>query len=341
MELREIRPDGHTIWNEFVDNHPSATYCHLYEWKLAIERAYKIACPYLALFHDSQVVSVLPTAIIKRPLGKRRAISLAFCSYAGWLIDPICDERVVRDEFLSYFSRCGVSALELREISHADFPHAQEVTFRVALPEDPDDLWNELDSDVRRKIRKAQKTGLAVRWGSDQLEDFYRLYSENMAQLGTPVHSKELLRELHGLLASRMTILSVRWNDRPIAAMLLVKFRDQLSFPWSSSLREFHSSYSNMLLYWEALRYACEKGFREFDFGRSNVNSGGYHFKMQWGGRPIPLKYRTLSTDGTEHQTSSVEFYRGRPAKFFSQAWRFLPSKTSLWLGPKIRKYLP
>jgi hypothetical protein len=44
-----------------------------------------------------------------------------------------------------------------------------------------------------------------------------------------------------------------------------------------------------MLLYSAVLEFACREGFKEFDFGRSSVDSGTYRFKLQWGAHPRQL----------------------------------------------------
>jgi hypothetical protein len=44
-----------------------------------------------------------------------------------------------------------------------------------------------------------------------------------------------------------------------------------------------------MFLYWSALKFACENGYRFFDFGRCTPGKGTYRFKEQWGAKPMQL----------------------------------------------------
>lgn len=340
IEVCEIGPKECWVWNEFVLTHPRGTCFHIYEWKLVIEKAYRLPTFYLGAFDKGQLVAVLPAVVIKRPFGERCAVSLAFCGYAGWLIQSGLHEDDVGKNFLSYLKKHGISTLELRKLNASQGIESEEATLQLNLPKVSEILWNQLDSSVRRKVRKAEKSGLASCWGLDQLDDFYRVYSRNMAHLGTPVHSKKFFEELSRLLSDRLAILTVRKNDLAVAAMVLVKFREQLSFPWASSLHQYNSLYSNMLLYWEALRYGCENGFKIFDFGRSNIHSGTHRFKAQWGAKPIPLDYKVISLNGKKHNTS-VSTYRGLMGTIFSQVWKWMPYSITLWLGPKLRKYLP
>ena len=58
----------------------------------------------------------------------------------------------------------------------------------------------------------------------------------------------------------------------------------------------FWSLRPNNLLFWEAIRWGCEQGFRRFDFGRSDVaNRGLRKFKDNWGTQESPLKYSVIS----------------------------------------------
>ena len=71
-------------------------------------------------------------------------------------------------------------------------------------------------------------------------------------------------------------------RDAVIGGGLCLWFRDVLAMPWASSLREYASLCPNSLLYWEAIRWACEKGLRRFGLGRSSPGSGTHIFKRKW-----------------------------------------------------------
>src|SRR5258705_159170 len=72
------------------------------------------------------------------------------------------------------------------------------------------------------------------------------------------------------------------------AAAFLLAHGDTLEIPWASSLRAHKQSAPNMLLYWRAIQFASERGYRMLDFGRSTHDSGTYRFKRQW--RAVPTR---------------------------------------------------
>ena len=55
------------------------------------------------------------------------------------------------------------------------------------------ELWKDFDPKVRNQIRKGEKAGLTVHWGSRELlGEFYAVFARNMRDLGTPVFGRKL-----------------------------------------------------------------------------------------------------------------------------------------------------
>src|SRR5439155_12278093 len=54
----------------------------------------------------------------------------------------------------------------------------------------------------------------------------------------------------------------------------------------------------NNLIFWDAIRWSCEKGFAKFDFGRSDFDSKGLRdFKSGWGAVEEPLVYSAIGAE--------------------------------------------
>ena len=84
-----------------------------------------------------------------------------------------------------------------------------------------------------------------------------------------------------------------------------------------------------MLLYSAVLEFACREGFKEFDFGRSSVDSGTYRFKQQWGAQPHQLYWYYWLAEGR----SIPELNPDNPKfKAAISVWQHLPFPvTNLW----------
>ena len=81
-----------------------------------------------------------------------------------------------------------------------------------------------------------------------------------------------------------------------------------------------------------------EKGAREFDFGRSPLESGTYKFKKGWGAIERPLAWVRLESTGSFVSMGGVD--ANGALKKFSEDWTRLPLGLTGWLGPRIRRFI-
>jgi hypothetical protein len=93
-----------------------------------------------------------------------------------------------------------------------------------------------------------------------------------------------------------------------------------------------------MLLYWTILRKAIEDGYKIFDFGRSTIDSGTFHFKKQWGAAERPLYWHYWLRQGKIVPRLTPDNPKYRLA---IKIWRHLPIRIANAIGPKIAKNLP
>jgi CelD/BcsL family acetyltransferase involved in cellulose biosynthesis len=85
---------------------------------------------------------------------------------------------------------------------------------------------------------------------------------------------------------------------------------------------------------WHAIRWGCENGFREFDFGRSDLAGTGLRqFKDSWGAVESPLTYATLGGRRASLASSS------RLQDALGTTIRHSPSLTCRLLGELLYRY--
>jgi hypothetical protein len=182
------------------------------------------------------------------------------------------------------------------------------------------------------------KEGLTSKAGGiELLDDFYTVFSENMRDLGSPVHSKKLMKQVLGEFFERSRIMVIFKDNEPVSSSLMVGFNKMLSNPWASSLRKYAPLSPNMLLYMRMLEYACDHGYQVFDFGRSSPGEGTYRFKEQWGATPTPLRWYYIPLNGERINWESSE--KGKFEKAI-RYWKKLPLPVTKVIGPGIRKYI-
>lgn len=93
-----------------------------------------------------------------------------------------------------------------------------------------------------------------------------------------------------------------------------------------------------MFLYWKLLCFAAERGYRQFDFGRSSIDSGTHRFKKQWGSQEVLLYWAYWAPAGAPVPETNKENPRYRSAIWL---WQKLPVGLTKLIGPSIVKCLP
>ncbi|MEQ8848756.1 GNAT family N-acetyltransferase [Botrimarina sp.] len=217
---------------------------------------------------------------------------------------------------------------------------ADKVLARLRLPAGADALWSGLSAKVRNQVRKSQKSGVEVdRGGAELVGAFYKIYSQNMRDLGSPSHSRAFFEELCGALGDAAAVYVARAAGEPVGAGLVLANGDAADIPWASSLRASNSLCVNHGLYWRVLADAADDGRAWFRFGRSTRDSGQHRFKRQWGAQDAPLAWfrhgRVADDDGSPADAPS------RALDAAQQVWRRLPLSVSRRLGPLIVSNAP
>lgn len=328
------------VWDAYVDRHPDASTYHRWAWGEVIRRAFGHATHYLAATRGGTVCGVLPLCTLDSRLFGHSMVSLPFFNYGGVLADDAESEAALLDHAAALAEREGAAHLELRMTRPVPGWPAKthKVGLYLPLPADPDVLWNGFKPKLRSQVRRPEKAGMtAVVGGAELLDDFYRVFSRNMRDLGTPVYAKALFATILELVPE-CRIAVVRYRGQAVGAGFLVGYRQRLEIPWASTVRDFNPLSPNMLLYWSVLKWACENGYREFDFGRSTEGEGTYRFKRQWGAEPRPFYWNYWVADGGELPQINPDNPR---YKLPILVWKRLPLCVAERIGPAIVRNLP
>ena len=327
--------------------------------------------------YEPKAIGILPLIHLKHFFFGNNLISIPFFDLGGILADDNETEKALLSEAIKLAQELKAANIELRHIeplswlAHSsqltanakkDIPlsydlslpretrsmfhrgamscvtKSHKVRMLLDLPESSEVLMQSFKAKLRSQIKKPLKEGLKFKVGGvELLDDFYKVFSINMRDLGSPVHSKSLMKNVLEEFPKESRIIMVYKDDQPIACSLIVGFTDTLENPWASALRQYSRLSPNMLLYWTMLEYACDNGLKYFDFGRSSPDEGTYKFKEQWGAVPTPLHWHYIALDGQpigEETSEKSKFERA------IQYWQKLPVPVTKIIGPMIRKHI-
>jgi FemAB-related protein (PEP-CTERM system-associated) len=346
LKIRAIDSNDRKNWDRYVLTHPNSSPYHLYAWQLAVNKAYGHRAYYLMAEEDAQVRGILPLIFMKPPLLSGHIVSLPFCDVGDILADDDNTKLALIEEAVSVGQELGAKYIELRGHQSSSIKlsgiqvsvRSHKVRMFLNLPKSSEILWKSFKSKLRSQIRKAESNGLVFKWGSlNDLNDFYNVFSRNMRDLGSPVHSREWFFAVLQNFGEHIRIGLVFYDKQLIGAGLILSFNDTVSIPWASTLNEYNKLSPNMLLYWNLLRFASDSGYVKFDFGRSILNEGTYRFKAQWGAEPVPLYWHFITLN---NNTINFDAKHSSHKETIVRIWRRLPLGIANCLGPVIRKHI-
>lgn len=181
------------------------------------------------------------------------------------------------------------------------FKRKESPTFVLDITKDLDTLWSGLSSGNGRKaIRRAERAGIVV-LRNQGYEEFYRLYREvrEHKQLHDPIPLNEIKQ--YG------TLFVARYGGTIVSGHAYLE-DDAHMRSWVIGSARFERGAcdpamvgnASKLIVWEAIKYAKEKGIRDFDFGGYNAGGIGKEifqtpnrFKECFGGEVV-MKYSYL-----------------------------------------------
>lgn len=287
-------------WGPFLAAHPQSSAYHSAKWLLALQQTYGYTP---IAFTTSPPREALQNAIVfcdvETWLTRRRLVSLPFSDHCAILFDDHEDLNAILSKLEAKSLRKQLEYVEIRptEALNGTASYAMDgyCGHRLDLDPDLDTLFRSFHrSSTQRKIRRAEREGLEYQVGRSPylLNCFYDLLVITRRRHGTPPQPKRWFQSLVDSFGNDLDISLALQGDRPIAAILTLRYKDTLLFKYGSSDNRFHNLGGVHLLFWKSIVGAKENGLRTFDLGRSAWSNGGLiTFKDRWGACRTSLNY--------------------------------------------------
>ena len=328
--------------DDFVRRQPGGELCHLQDWGRMIQRTFGHEPFYLAAFEGDTVCGILPLTLVRSRLFGMHLVSQAFSNYGGPLVADDSALDLLLERAYRVAEECRCHQIEFRStqpLSPAHHGRTDKVCMHLPLDSDPDVVWRDLRSEIRNRVRKAEKAGLtSVDGGMELLREFYEVWTVRMRQLGTPCYSRRFFANLMEQFPQYARVFVVRRGNATVGAGLFYVFNGLAQCRWAATLTDCNSLSPNVLLYWSAIKYYCLAGAATFDFGRSTRESSQHEFKRRWGAQTIQLYYEHWTQAGYSLEVTTPDSPRYRRKV---EMWKRLPLSVTRVLGPWISCGLP
>jgi FemAB-related protein (PEP-CTERM system-associated) len=339
VSVRRAESTDRVAWNEYVLAHPQATFFHRFEWIDVIGQAFGHRGRSLLAFRGGRIAGVLPLTEVKSFLFGHSLVSNPFCVYGGVLADDGDVDQALSRAAVVQAESLGVSHLELRSPQ----PSTREwvtkdlyVTFRRNISPDHEENLKAIPRKQRAEVRKGIKLGLSSRVDADA-SNIYRVYSESLRNLGTPVFSRKYLDILMKTFGNDCEVTSILHQGQVVASVLSFYFRGEVLPYYGGGLRSARGLSANDFMYWDVMQRAVARGCTVFDFGRSKRGTGSYDFKRHWGFEETPLHYEYYLVRSREMPDLSPMNPKYR---LMIETWKRMPLWCSQLVGPPLARHL-
>jgi FemAB-related protein (PEP-CTERM system-associated) len=283
---------------------------------------------------DGVLCGVLPLVHQRSLLFGNALISAPFCVEGG----PLASDTQTRDALdgaaINLMDELKASSLEYRSraASRPGWTVKADLyaTFARPLSENDEENLLAIPRKQRAVVRKTLSGGLTSEVDEDVWQ-LFRVYSESVRNLGTPVFPKRYFAALHDVFGSDCDIVIVRDGKAPVSAVMSFYFKDTVLPYYGGGTKGARRNGANDFLYWEVMRRAARRGYRRFDFGRSKAGTGAFAFKKNWGFEPQWLEYEYWLPPGAALPDKSPNNpkYAGLIA-----IWKKLPLPVANFIGP-------
>jgi len=311
-----IDPAADPQWLSFLGSAEDASIFHHPAWLTVLGETYRYTPVCLMASDDGRAVGVLPLMEVRSWLTGKRAVCLPFSDACGALVRDESALRALLHVADELRNERRWSYVEIRNSVVPDgfTPSGHYKRHVTDLRRDPETLLQTLNQHARRKLRKAETSGVRVEQRTDDeaLREFIRLNALTRRKHGVLPQPDSLFWNIQKrLLEPGLGFLGVATLDgRIVAANLFLHWKDTIVYKYGASDDRAAASAAGYAVMWDAMRWGCEHDFTRFDFGRTDVTGEGLlQFKRGWGSREMDLVYarRSDTMNGIERSEPGLQ----------------------------------
>jgi FemAB-related protein (PEP-CTERM system-associated) len=337
-------------WHASIEEQAKNSFYYDQRWLEILTTFYGYRITHLTTTNEEgQITGFLPLCFVNSPLTGRRLVSLPFSDQCPLLAMDKASANDLIEQAIHLVCQRKVKYLELRTGANELLAQHSELTetnlyvnWSIPLYKRAEDVWSKLRKPVQRQIKKSQKDGVHIRV-ADKPEDmalYYNLHLRTRVKKhGMPVQSRKYFSTLWETFAAGGTLrlLLAEYEGNTIAGIILFASGTTLHYSYGASDEKYLKLAPNNLLFWDAIKWGCEHGYKTLDLGRTaRDNEGLMEFKRRWGAiqEALPYYYYPQKAGLAATSESSRKF------RLLTTIWRKLPLGITAPLGGWLYKHM-
>jgi hypothetical protein len=332
-------------WLSYLRTNDSSSVFHAPQWLGALKLTYAYE-PFVLTSSASEesLEDGLVFCKVKSWLTGSRLVSLPFSDHCQPLIT--CQERLdcllktlsgeVKEGNWKYVE---IRPLQLQINERFGLTKSSSFCSHILdLRPDLDDLFRGFNkSSVQRVIRRAERRRLEYEEGrSDELlVKFYKLLTMTRRRHGLPPPPIAWFHNLLRHMGEMVKIRVASVDERPVASILTLAYKHTMVYKYGCSDARFHNLGGMHFLFWKTIQESKERGFEEFDLGRSDLdNTGLITFKDRWGAKRSPLSYYRYPALHSQDDRDDLKMHLAR------SVFARLPNNILIFAGRMLYRHL-
>jgi len=307
-----------------------------------ISAAFQCEYRFVVAIDNDLVQTILPFVEVKSSVFGKRIISAPYLEYGSFAGDEKYISLIL--EWLAQKYKSSFDYLEVRGGIESFDTVLSSLTvkknfykrFVLALIT-KDLVWDNIQKSKRKAIKKSLSLVEVQDIPLSELNSLYSLYCRNMRRFGSPPYNQEYFIHFYHHLVEKGQgkIIGAYHHGKLVAALLGLCYRDRVHIIIAVSDSKYQELRPNDAVHWKFIEWACDNGFKCFDFGRVREESGQFEYKQKWGPTLLDLPSYFLIWNG-----KSIPEVDPKKYNLAVKLWRFLPLRVTKMVGHRLRKEL-
>lgn len=299
LKLQITNPIHYPGWDDLVLSNSNYSFFHSSSWAKVICSSYKYKPTYFTLINKEDLNFLIPLVEVKSFITGCRGVSLPFSDSC----QPIVTENIRSTDFLAdiinFGIRSGWNHIEFRggeSLFPGIYPISHYYSHILELTQNENEVLSSFRDSTKRNIRKASKEGVEIKILNtfESIKQFYRLNCLTRKQHGLPPQPFYFFKNIYEYIISKehgIVILAI-YQKQVIAGAIFFHFGEKAIYKYGASETAYQHLRANNLVMWSAIKFYSQRGYRQFDFGRTRPeNDGLRQFKTGWGTKEYTLSY--------------------------------------------------
>ncbi len=321
----EVINDDPETWEKFISECPESTIFHSISWLKVLDEIAEENLILLGCYHGKELVSAFPI-FLKKEKRIRTVLSplpRVFTYYGGPLF-KISGKRQSKREFIyfnsiksyhDYLIQSKINNFNLktypgfqdpRMFQWLNFAVLPKYTYVINLRKNEKEMWQSLDTNTRRIIRKGLSTENIILEelspNDNSIDVFWEIFEESHERkyIKVPFIKNELKKVFNSLHPENLEIICGRMNDNIGAFEINLKYGKKL-YGWLAASKTDLLGYNLPdLLCWETILRGINSGYHSLEFIGANVKSVA-KFKCKYNPN-LSIYYEISKTDLETHK---------------------------------------